>query len=155
VATLPRVHRRAAAALVAGISAPTIFHEDWWPEATTGARFREAVAYDTNGAMIGHLPYFRVRKRNGQSAINNHPSRKLQNTYNRPYCTWLIRESIARGIGRILVALDQARVNQSARLGQKMEYVLMSTRRMSTGNRLQRLLPPACRRQSANVAPSW
>ena len=49
--------------------APTIFHETWWLEAATAGRFKEVVTYDNNGAITGRLPYFRVRKPNGQSAI--------------------------------------------------------------------------------------
>jgi hypothetical protein len=55
VETLPRVRRHASATRVAAISAPTIFHEHRWREATSGARFREVIAYDTSGAMIERL----------------------------------------------------------------------------------------------------
>jgi hypothetical protein len=66
---LPRAHHHAGITRVSAVQAPTIFHEPWWLEAATAGRIKEVVIYDSNGAVAGRLPYFRVRKQNGQSAI--------------------------------------------------------------------------------------
>jgi hypothetical protein len=69
VKTLPRAHHHAGATRVSAVQAPTIFHGPWWLEAATAGPFKEVATHDTNGAMTGRLPYFRVMKQNGQSAI--------------------------------------------------------------------------------------
>jgi hypothetical protein len=66
VKTLPRGRHNACDS---PLQAPTVFHEPWWLEAATAGRFKEVITHDTNGAITGRLPYLRVRKQNGQSAI--------------------------------------------------------------------------------------
>ena len=68
---------------------------------------------------------------------DNLRSRGLQNYYNRSHCQRIITESISRGSGRILAAHDRSGACQSAIFtawDQKMEYFLMSTRKVSSGN---------------------